>query len=81
MSYKNRHDNIPNDTIIITAYEILCPCGKSFIGKEPEHQIYCGLCKLKTVAPVPDQHKHAMQEQVRVMLRILKKRNLNVLCR
>jgi hypothetical protein len=62
---------------IVDVYKIQCSCGNYFLGREPEHQLRCDLCKLASVIPPSEPHKVELTKQAQIMLRILTKRNLN----
>jgi hypothetical protein len=58
------------------AYLISCPCGIRFIGKEPEHQLQCEVCKLKNKQkPTPSQ-SDSRNSQIDTMFRIISSRNI-----
>jgi len=64
------------DVPVYDAYMISCTCGVSFIGKEPEHQLQCEVCKLKIKQKTTNTQNNAKQDQIITMFRIINKRNL-----
>jgi hypothetical protein len=64
---------------IIELFRINCSCGTSFLGREPEHQISCEVCKNsnKVKNKINKNKGDEIQEQINTMFRILKARNLN----
>jgi transcription elongation factor Elf1 len=65
----------------VKAFDIECACGTRFIGREPEHQIRCPVCKMKKKVTVSNVDKQALRDQADSMIKILGRKRLNKVVR
>jgi hypothetical protein len=66
-----------NPLVTAQAYIIKCSCGKEFIGREPEHQLFCDTCKRRNRSKLStSQLQEFKNTQLPLMYHIIFERDL-----
>lgn len=75
-TWKEEHPDEEIKKPIVDIYNIHCSCGASFLGREPEHQLFCEACKNTSHTVTSSQKDEILKDQLPIILNILRARNI-----